>query len=224
MSVEYLDAPPIAPEFEEESRLQRREASAPSLRLAYDRARARLGLAVTTEMPIRLDDLALGWVTSDGLPYYTIDAAARAQAELDARVERVVPSDVIARTVEDARLGFAERISAEFERQKKKESAVLLSKLAAIDEQLSSKVVSRPFIAPGAYAREIDESLLRSASMESYVTYQPPAVAVSATELPAAVQLMLSKLTDKVEPEAAEMYTQSVESKRRVKLKPRGGG
>lgn len=195
----------------------------PSLREAYNQCRARLGLAINPDMPIEFSDSRNGWVTSDGLLYLTAEAAARVQAELDLQVEN---STLIERGKEGLR------------RLRKRMEKTTLSQ---------APVPARPFVAPGTYAREVDESLLReggvdyesgqfsfqpnrfsTASTERlYTTYQPPVVDVSSAlpreELRERVQRLQRKLSGKVEPEAVELYTQSVESKRRVKLKPRGG-
>ena len=218
-------------ELREELDAQRRDMLVTSLREAYARSRARLGLAVSTEVPIReeFDGMLRRWITTNGMPYYTHESAALAQAELDARAERAVPDDVI------------DGVRDSFEAINK-----LQGTLDAIDAQIGRSVAARPFIAPGVYSREVDRSLLpnavdyesgqfsfqiNTASTEAYATSQPRIVAVgddfrplTMEDFEALKKLRRSRLNGKVEPEAVELYTQSVESKRRVKLKPRGGG
>lgn len=237
----------------------------PVLRLYYDRARASLGLAINPDMPIEFEAVPAGaegsqatvarWVTSDGKPYYTTAAAARAQAELDVKIEsmtltnrerRVVPPDVIKSVVEDTR-SLPERVSAALKDQKRvmsKEMVELQQKLDSYVEAMRDRerrvIPARPFVAPGTYTRELDESLRReiarselvgqsssNSTVKMYTTYQPPIVAVGDDFTPLAQDELGAsrqrKLDVKVEPGAVKLYTQSVESKRRVKLKPRGG-
>lgn len=247
-------------------------------------------------MPI--DETSTGWVTSDGLLYLTTDAAARAQAELDLKVEnstliergkeglrrlrkrmeKTTPSqEPVPAAVGKVRMEivddfFARWITTNGDSFDNMEEAVLYQEaldvaerggwatdpeamrarlglplppadlpavdrlqrtLDAIDAKTRdiarSVLPARPLVAPGTYSREIDKSLFSTVSTERlYTTYQPPVVDVSSAlpreELRERVQRLQRRLSGKVEPEAVELYTQSVESKRRVKLKPRGGG
>ncbi len=162
------------------------------------------------------------------------------------RERRVVPPDVIKSVVEDTR-SLPERVSAALKDQKRvmsKEMVELQQKLDSYVEAMRDRerrvIPARPFVAPGTYTRELDESLRReiarselvgqsssNSTVKMYTTYQPPIVAVGDDFTPLAQDELGAsrqrKLDVKVEPGAVKLYTQSVESKRRVKLKPRGG-
>lgn len=160
-------------------------------------------------MPI--DETSTGWVTSDGLLYLTTDAAARAQAELDLKVEN---STLIERGKEGLRR-LRKRMEKTTPSQEPVPAAVGKVRMEIVDD---------------LFARWITTNGDSFDNMEEAVLYQEALDVAErggwATD-PEAMRARLGlqrRLSGKVEPEAVELYTQSVESKRRVKLKPRGGG